>query len=98
MATVKGGAIRRPDLYASTIAVLLKGWGATAPEPSPENFGGGQLELLSDRGAPAQMWKQHERFLRAIAQQWNWQPSIEAPDGRRLFWAEAVAAGLVRPR
>jgi hypothetical protein len=87
-----------PALKPETIAVLLAGWGVEAPEPGPHGFGGGVLELFLPDVGPARLWRQHEAYLRSVAARWNWAPTIEAPNGRKLFWGEAVALGLVRER
>jgi hypothetical protein len=91
MATVKGAA-DRPDLKAEVVAILLAGWGAQPPagvDPGPPGFGQGMFEAFE---APAALWCQHERFLRATAKAWGWAPSFTLPDGTPAFWAEAEAA------
>ncbi len=87
-----------PDLSPEVIAILLGGWGATPPEPSIPNpgFAGGFYELASGHtsGAAADMWREHEEFLRDTARGWGWEPSIPGPGGRLLFYAEAKALGV----
>jgi hypothetical protein len=83
-----------PDLKNETIGVLLAGWGATLPpdvNPGAHGFGGGMLELLTD--GPADLWKEHEAFLRSVARTWGWTPTVETPRGL-MFYAEALANGF----
>jgi hypothetical protein len=75
-----------PNLSAATIAVVLHGWGAKAPEQSDHGFGGGFLALYDVDGI-ADTWRAHEAFLRATAARWGWGPG---PDG--LFYGERVIA------
>jgi hypothetical protein len=95
-------AIRRqreaPDLKADTVSILLAGWGAPDPPvPFKHGFGGGFLELLTPGGIAA-LWRQHEFYLRDVGRRWHWEPDVEVPDGRRLYFAEAVSEGLIRDR
>ena len=89
-------AIRRrtpdtaPDLKPAVIAILLRGWGAEAPEPSEHGFGGGMLELFDSRGAGIiELWTAHADWLRQKAAAWGWLPEWEH-DGQRLFYGEYV--------
>jgi hypothetical protein len=36
-------------------------------------------------------WTTHELFVKAAARSWGWQPRFVGPDGRRRFFAEALA-------
>jgi hypothetical protein len=85
-----------PDLKGDTIAVLLAGWGAEAPDPGPHGFCGGFLDLFDPDGIE-RLWHQHEAWLREQAQAWGWAPTIVGPDGVRRFYAEHLAAGLGDP-
>lgn len=79
-----------PDLSPATVAILLGGWGAEAPEPSPHGFGGGMLELYDPNCAGfIRFWRDHEPWLRAQAAAWGWLPEYEV-DGQKLFYAEYV--------
>ena len=76
-----------PDLKPEVIAILLAGWSAPmAPEPSPVGFSSGLLDLFD--GHTADIWTEHEQWLREKARQWGWEPSHVAPDGRRVFYGE----------
>ena len=79
-----------PDLKPETIAVLLAGWGAVAPEPSEHGFGGGLLDLFDAHGAGfARLWNAHRDFLLAKARAWGWKPGYSI-NGTRMFYAEYV--------
>jgi hypothetical protein len=80
-----------PPLKPSVVALLLRGWGTEAPEPSAHGFGGGQLEVF-ERDGVARLWNDHEPFLRATAQRWGWEPDTVTAHGVR-FHAEALALG-----
>ena len=81
-----------PDLKPQTIAILLDGWAAEAPEPSPHGFGAGLLELFDDASLVG-LWRAHETFLRATARRWKWEPRFRGADGRLRYYAEHLAAG-----
>jgi hypothetical protein len=85
-----------PDLKGSTVAVLLAGWGAVAPDPGPHGFGGGFV-VLCEPGGAERLWAAHEAWIREVAQAWGWTPTIVGPDGQRRFWAEHLACGFDEP-
>ena len=90
-------AIRRPtaatpDLSPATVAVLLGGWCAEAPEPSPHGFSHGFLELYDPHGPGfIRFWRGHEPWLREQARKWGWEPRFRLADGSVVFYAEGVA-------
>lgn len=99
MATRRASVVA-PDLSPNTVAVLLHGWGATAPVPSPHEFSHGFLDLY-ERDGPCgrevgmiRMWRAHETWLRDTASRWGWQPTVKGPDGMQRFYAEHQAAGF----
>lgn len=85
-----------PDLKGSVIAILLAGWLAEPPadvDAGPHGFGNGYMTLLDPDG-PQRLWEAHERFLRATAARWNWQPTTECADGKLRYWSEAQSDGF----
>jgi hypothetical protein len=90
------GAEMRPALSVEVVAILLRGWSAQAPvRDDYTGFSGGFVDLY-DADGPAQLWRQHERFLRATAKAWGWEAQDELPDGRRVFAAELCAIEGIR--
>ena len=94
-------AIRREaparNLCPCTIAILLRGWCADPP-PVPcadDTHGHGTFFDLyePDDAGFVRLWRENPSYLRAVANQWGWEP-VDGPDGRRLFFAEAVAEGF----
>lgn len=87
-----------PNLGPATIAILLAGWGAESPAPSPHGFEGGFLDLYDiDNSGFVRLWRQHEEYLRTVAAEWNWVPTVRGPDGVLRFYAEHLAAGFPEP-
>jgi hypothetical protein len=87
-----------PDLSLAAVAILLRGWSAEPPEPyEQKGFSGGFVQLCQIGGIAA-LWRQHEFYLRDVGRRWHWEPDVEVPDGRRLYFAEAVSEGLIRDR
>lgn len=85
---VSDDASARPPLSDGVVAVLLGSWSAKPPARTAGDEEG-VLELFQAREQGCvQLWRQHERFLRATAAGWGWQPEIELKNGRRLFAAE----------
>ena len=91
-------AIRRethvPNLCPCTIAILLRGWCVDPPVPCGDEAHPGFLDLYTHEESVG-IWRQHESYLRDVARRWGWAPTVEVPDGRRMFVAEAVVAGVL---
>lgn len=101
MARIRSSATAVPDLSSGTISILLAGWGAKPPKgmPRQHGFGGGFIRLAIEHEAgAAALWRQHEGYLRHVAREWGWQPTVELPNGGLGFFGEAAAADERRGR
>jgi hypothetical protein len=67
--------VRRDRRVASRFpqAILLDGWGAKPPG-QPEAHGFGQTGLWLWIHDELQGWRDHEPYLRQLAQSWGWKP------------------------
>jgi len=71
-------------------AVLLRGWSQEQPPVDCADDSHTTFFDLFDPRDMARLWREHEFYLRGVAQQWGWRPTVPVPDGRVLFYGEAA--------
>ena len=75
-------------LSSSVVATVLGGWGTTSSLADDDGLF--DLFMRRDTGV-AELWRQHESFLRGEAERLGIMPDFEMPDGRVLFFGEFVS-------
>ena len=91
---VRRQTIGAPELKPEVVAVVLAGWTARPPDAvDADPHGCAELfALFGEREAGiVQQWHAHEAYLRAVAEEWGWEPETECRDGVQRFWGEALA-------
>lgn len=77
-----------PNLCPCTIAILLHGWTEDRPPVACADDSHAGFFDLYEPGGMERLWTQHEFYLRAVAQQWDWKPECISADGRARFFGE----------